>query len=465
MTDNSSEVAVRPEKLAPHSSEAEEAVLGSILINPDILDEVIAIVLPPDFYILRNGYIFEAILAVRERGEDIDNLTVIQELRDRGRLNDVGGSAYITYLLNNTPTHIHAETYANIVVRAAQRRLLLAAASGVARAALEENAEIEDVLDHAVQIIETATLRRSAAFLSSGYSLVDEALDQFLAWTGDPAEVRGLRSGIPKLDQLIGGFGAGRMYTLYGATGMGKSTMAAYIAINFMEQAPGLVVSTEMDGVFWIQRAVSDLSGIEYRRLESGHLTRQEKDTAGEIYQRLHRLRPNFTALRMSDPTPADIRANVRRLKRAGKCEWILIDSVNNIRVPGVNDIYPRTSIAADTALELAYDGLTVLVTSQTGRNAKARPNKMPQLNDAEGSGKVEQNSHMVIGIYRHDYYVERGEAKPSAAFPPGRTLLTVLKNRTGGSGRGIPVQFIPGRGFEYDTRISHSISVEDDDQ
>jgi hypothetical protein len=124
---------------------------------------------------------------------------------------------------------------------------------------------------------------------------------------------------------------------------------------------------------------------------------------------------------------------------------------VNNIRVPGVDDIYPRTSIAADTALELAYDGLTVLATSQTGRNAKARPNKMPQLNDAEGSGKVEQNSHMVIGIYRHDYYTERGEAKPSDAFPPGRTLLTILKNRTGGSGKGIPVQFIPGIGYEYD--------------
>jgi replicative DNA helicase len=317
MSDNSNGVMVHPENLAPHSSEAEEAVLGSILINPDVLDEVITIVFPPDFYILRNGYVYEAILAVRERGEDIDNLTVIQELRDRGRLNDVGGSAYITYLLNSTPTHIHAETYANIVATVGTAPFAVSGSVRCGESSPGRKRRDCDVVDHAVQIMEAATLRRTAAFVSSGYDLVDEALDQFLLWTGDPAEVRGLRSGIPKLDQLIGGFGKGRMYTLYGATGMGKSTLAAWIVTNFMEQAPGLVVSTEMDGVFWLQRAVSDLSGIEYRRLESGHLSKDEKDLAAQIYGRFHRLRGNFTALRMSNPTPSDIRANVRRLRRA----------------------------------------------------------------------------------------------------------------------------------------------------
>src|SRR5690348_10662465 len=139
----------QPEKIAPHSAEAEEAVLGSVLINPDALFEVAAFLQGSDFFIVRNGWVWEAINAVHDRGEAIDSLTVIQELRNRGQLDSIGGSAYITYLINNTPTHIHAETYGRMVERAAIRRRLLTAASEIAQTALEENAEINDVIDHA----------------------------------------------------------------------------------------------------------------------------------------------------------------------------------------------------------------------------------------------------------------------------------------------------------------------------
>src|SRR5574343_127942 len=108
--DNEVAAISRPDQLAPHSVEAEEAVLGSILINPDVLLDVSGFLAPADFFIVRNGWVYESVLAVYARGEAIDNLTVVQELRNREQLETVGGSAYVAYLINNTPTHSHAET-------------------------------------------------------------------------------------------------------------------------------------------------------------------------------------------------------------------------------------------------------------------------------------------------------------------------------------------------------------------
>src|SRR4051812_15109105 len=147
----------QPEKIAPASPEAEEAVLGSILINPQAILEVASFLQAADFFIVKNGWVWDAIHAIHERGEAIDNLTVIEELRHRGQLDSIGGSAYITYLINNTPTHIHVETYGHMVESAAMRRRLLAAAGDIAQIALEENAAITEVIDQAESTLFTVT--------------------------------------------------------------------------------------------------------------------------------------------------------------------------------------------------------------------------------------------------------------------------------------------------------------------
>lgn len=440
--------------VAPNSAEAEEALLGSVIIDPDAYYDV-AFLQAADFFILRNGWVWQAIQALHERHEGIDNLTVVAELEAVGKLENVGGSAYITRLINSVPTFDHAETYARLIERAAMRRRLLAAAGEVAQAALQGDVDVSEAIDRAQQAIEAVATRRSAAFMVSGIEVVNSAVDKFLEWTGDPATVRGLKSGIPELDRETGGFEPGRPYTLYGATNMGKSTLAAFLAVNLAEQGPGFIVTTEMIPEFWIHRSVSDLSGIPFNKLKSGQLNKEEKHLAGTIYDRLSRLAPHLNVLRLSTPTPADIKGNVRKLMRQGLCRWVLIDSINNITVPGVNEIYPQTSAAASCAQSIGVDlGAVVLQTSQIGRNVKMRDNKMPRLNDGEGSGKIEQTSAMVFGIYRHDYYVKRGEAKPSATFPEGGTILSVLKNETGPSGQWIPLRFEPG-GFVHDNRTS----------
>ncbi|MCD4684428.1 MAG: replicative DNA helicase, partial [Anaerolineae bacterium] len=144
----------------PHSVEAEEAVLGSILINPDAIFDVASFLQPEDFYIVRNGWVWEAIANLQERGEQIDYLTVIEELRTQARLDEVGGAAYITYLINHTPATIYTETYGRVVERASLRRKMLKAASEIAKLAHEEDSEISDVIDRSEAALFQVTERR-----------------------------------------------------------------------------------------------------------------------------------------------------------------------------------------------------------------------------------------------------------------------------------------------------------------
>src|SRR5215510_351160 len=161
MTDNMNPVPSNsPDRVAPHSIDAEEAVLGSILINPDAILEIASFLQSTDFFIVKNAWVYDAILAVHERGEAIDSLTVAQELRSRGQLDNIGGPAYLIYLSNNTPTHIHAESYGRIVERESIKRRLLGAASDIAQTALEGNAEISEVIDRAESALFVVTERR-----------------------------------------------------------------------------------------------------------------------------------------------------------------------------------------------------------------------------------------------------------------------------------------------------------------
>lgn len=444
VVDDYGPVLENPEKLAPNSPEAEEAVLGSILINPDALFDVAAFLQSTDFFIVRNAWIWDALLTINERGDAIDNLTLIQELRVRNQLDQVGGAAYITKLINNTPTHIHAETYGRIVSNAAIRRRLMAAAAAIAQTAMEENAEIEQVVNEVTATLEAVTLRSTKAELATGQQVVEASMQDYLAWIGDPREVRGLATGIVPLDRIMGGMEEGGIYTIFGPTKSGKSTLAAWVALNLAEQVPILVVSTEMDSKFWLTRVVSDLSGIPYAKLKSGQLDSMEKDTVAAIYGRLYRISHHITMLQTATPSPAQIKANVAALHRRGQCEVVLIDSVQNVVTPGVTEIFPRVTLAADLGIQLSRTGVRVLQTSQTGRNAKNRPDKEsgPELTDAAGSQAVENNSWMVLGMHRMGYY------KPDPVDIDYRVKLRILGGRTVPLGHTVYMRFAPGIGY-----------------
>src|SRR5262245_10415238 len=189
----------------PFSQEAEEAVIGAVLMDPFVFILLIAFLFPDDFYILRNGYIWEAMKRINARGEAIDYLVTLEELENQGRLKEIGGPAYLTHLMNSTPTSIHAEVYGRLVERAATRRRLLLAADEIKGLALDEEKAIEEVTGEAESRLFKVTersLHRELIPLSEAISAYFDRID-FLMHNQDMS--LGLPTGFRDLDELLAG--------------------------------------------------------------------------------------------------------------------------------------------------------------------------------------------------------------------------------------------------------------------
>ncbi len=421
----------QPEKIAPASPEAEEAVLGSILINPQAILEVAAFLQTSDFFIVRNGWVWDAICAVHERGEAIDNLTVIEELKHRNQLDAIGGSAYITYLINNTPTHIHAETYGHIVERAAMRRRLLAAAGDIAQIALEENAEINDVIDQSESTLFQVTERRLRRELVPIQQAASDYFDRIEYLYNHQDEPLGLPTGFTDLDRLLGGLQRSDLIIVAARPGVGKTSFMLSIALNAAKLHGGRVAifSMEMATEQLVQRLIAAETGINSQRLRLGNLDEREWGLFAEATGKLVNLHIYM------DDTPAisipQMRTKSRRLYREHGLDLIVVDylqlmsggtSKNDNRVQEISYISRGLK-------ELAREiNVPVLAAAQLSRAVEQRTDKRPQLSDLRESGSIEQDADVVMFIYRDDLYDENSERQNQAD-------ILVSKHRNGPTG------------------------------
>lgn len=296
-------------------------------------------------------------------------------------------------------------------------------------------------LDHSRITVQGKAVQSFAHLVSLRHKRLDEARKH-------PDPVQGLRSHIPQLDRLIGGFVPGRVHTFYGDTGMGKSTTVASIVAQFAGQAAGFIIPTESMPGDYLDKLVAYKAQVPFDLIETGQVNDQQYKTIMAAYSWLEEKNCHF--LDSLQPTAATIGSAVRDGIKAYNYQWVLIDSINNLTSVLHDDLYGVTSEAADFAQELARLGLVVLITSQVGRNLKNRKkSKMPTLNDALGSGRIEQNSDVVISLYNHAYYVERDEMKPNDKFPPGLLFARCLKHRWRGGqvNRGAFITFKGGVG------------------
>ncbi len=393
MTDSGVGAVSRPDTIAPHSAEAEEAVLGSILINPDAIFEVAAFLQASDFFIVRNAWIYEAINAVHDRGEAIDNLTVIQELRNRGQLESVGGSAYIAYLMNNTPTHIHAETYGHIVERAAIRRRLLTAASEIAQTALEENAEINEVIDRVESTLFSVTERRLRKDLIPVRQAVSEYFNRIEYLYTHQDEPLGLPTGFIDLDKLLGGLQRSDLCIVAARPGVGKTSFMLSIALNAARARPSkpttiAIFSMEMSTEQLIQRFIAAETSINSQKLRLGNLDEREWGLFVEATGKLSNLRLFL------DDTPAvsvpQIRTKCRRLYREHGLDLIIVDYLQ-LMSAGIGRNENRVqeiSYISRGLKELARElNVPLLSAAQLSRAVEQRQDKRPQLSDLRESG------------------------------------------------------------------------------
>ncbi len=427
MTDDS-RLSVPPN--APYSQEAEEAVIGSILVNPNAYVALAAFLEADDFYLLRHQLLWQAIARLNERNEALDYLTIVTELKNMGWLEDVGGPAYLTRLINSTPHAIHAEFYGRIVERAAVRRRLLKAADEIKALAVDEQLDIDRVVNEAESRLFDVTDRQVKREFKSMYEAVGQYFDQIEYLMQNRDKSFGVPTGFKDLDQLLGGFQRSDLVIFAGRPGMGKTAFLLSAAANAARIGARVAIfSMEMGSDQIVQRLISMETGIGTQKLRLAQLTPQEYMRFVEAAGRVSRM-PIFI-----DDTPAlsplQIRTKCRRLQHEHGLDMIMVDYLQLMNAGGQyqNNRVQEISYISRALKELARElNVPLISAAQLSRAVEQRQDKRPVLSDLRESGSIEQDSDVVMFLYRDVVYNEATEY-------PNQADIIVSKHRNGPTG------------------------------
>jgi len=396
--------------IAPNSVEAEEALLGAVLINPEAYVWVHGLVEVADFFIVRHGWIWDAIARLHARREAIDNLTVAEELRRVGQLEEAGGPAYLTRLITLTPTSIHADAYAQVVARAALRRRLLAYAGEVAKLAHDEALETPVLMERVYQDMLTLDDARAAG---GGLQPFRRALDNLYAQLetryAAPERTHNFATGFTDLDKHLGGVEPDEFVLIAARPGVGKSIMLMNIAEHAVRTGKVVALfSLEMADIQLARRALSGASGVNSHGLRTGRVTADEYTRAMGGLTRLNdELGDNLYIDHRGGLTPAQIRAEALRLRALrGRVDAVLIDYTQLIKVLDRNKRYEEVTAISIAMKALAREmNCPVIAAAQLSRALEQRGEKRPQLSDLRDSGQLEQDADIVLGLYLDAMY------------------------------------------------------------
>lgn len=382
-----------PAKSIPANIEAERAVLGSLMIDPDAIIKVANFLRAEDFFRERHAWLYEAMLALNERREPLDFVTIVDELERRNQLEEIGGPAYLTELITNTPTALYIDHYARIVERTALLRRLIAAAGKIAEIAYDESQDVDEVVDHAEQLIFGVSESRIHRDLTPIRAIMSNVVDRidFLARNQDT--LMGVPTGFTMLDRLLGGLQKSDLLILAGRPGMGKTSFGLSIAQNAARRygARVAVFSLEMSNEQLVQRLLSMETGIDSHRLRMGAVQEEEWPILLEAANLLA-----STSIFIDD-TPAasvtDIRTKCRRLYAEHGLDMILIDYMQLMTGQsggnGRNENRQQEiSYISRSLKSLARElNVPVIALSQLSRAVEARADKRPMLSDLRESG------------------------------------------------------------------------------
>lgn len=436
----------KTEKFSPHSVEAEEATIGSILIWPEVIAEVCTIVQAEDFFIVKNAWVFAAIRTLYERGDNIDTLTVSQELRQRGQLDDIGGPAYLLLLSNNTPTHIHVITYANMVARMAYRRRILATCSDMAQSALQEDVELEDVLSYCKGQFSRLLARGTKRAGHTSKQLASANLDEWERRQEQGGGIIGIPTGSNQLDAWIGGMMAGRVTFIGGRPKMGKTAAQLALLLRaarylYANRLAGMcyMFSLEMSAEDVTYRLLAQLSDLWLSALMLGKMT----DDAARAYTKAVSDFSNLPIF-IDDTAGLSARDIGDRLEayslRYGAPALIVVDYVQIVH-GGRSKSY--TGDARHVEVEDAAYGLADLAKrfnchlvsgAQVKQDVDTRQDKRPGASDLANSDGILRAASHVITLYR-----------PGVYFPGGSSAdleWCLVANRHGETGTAVDMRW-----------------------
>ncbi len=422
-----------PIQTTPANIEAEQAVLGALLIDPDAILKVATFLRAQDFYRESHRWIYEALLALHERREPPDILTVQDELERQGHLEEIGGPAYLTELMNSTPTSLYVDHYARIVERTAILRRLIHAAGQIAELAYQEANDVDEVVDRAEQIIFQISEHRSQRDLRPIGTVMRDVVDRIDFLATHQGTIMGVPTGFTLLDRMLGGLQKSDLIILAGRPGMGKTSLALSIAQNAAKRhdARVAIFSLEMSAEQLVQRLLSVESAIDSYRLRLGQIHEEEWPILLEAANTLAHTRIFI------DDTPGatvtEIRTKARRLYAEHGLDLILIDYMQLMsggRAMGRGENRQQEISYISRSLKALARELNVPVVaiSQLSRAVESRSDKRPMLSDLRESGSIEQDADVVLFVYREDYYDEETDRQNIAD-------IIVAKHRHGSTG------------------------------
>ena len=367
----------------PHSREAEEAVVGSVLINQDVYEDVSTILRAADFYIVRLRWIWEAFDRLRNRREPIDNLTVAEEMDRKGQLEDAGGPAYLVSLLNQVPTTLNAEAYARIVRMDGLRRRYLAAASTIARCAYDRSLEPDELTTAIDKAILDAQERITARDNLDAAQILSEVYDDAAEQAKHPNWVWGMSTGFPDWDRLTGGLHRGQTTIVSAPPGSGKTTLVMQVARNVARKHGVLIHELEMDRRDLGAKLFASECGITTRQLKSGHVPDDKWET---MLQALAKYEKEMQLLINDTPgiTTSQLRANLARVSRQRNIGLLVVDYVNLLADRDSRDENENAAIKLRRLRDIAREFNVALLTIQS-MNKEGMNSDVPGLGDVSG--------------------------------------------------------------------------------
>ena len=428
------------EQLLPHDLEAEEAVVGSLLIDGDSFLRIAPLIKSEDFYREKNQVCFAGCVALFQRDEAIDQVTLARELGRTGQLDTVGGMAYLSHLISITPTSAHSEYYAQAVARTSVMRRLIEAASKISAIGYDDTDDVESTLRQAEDVLFQVRSGRVERGFIPLRQIYDQYLEERAALVDSPDPVGGpVMTGFNDLDELLGGMQRSDMIVLGARPALGKSTLALNISLNAAKNGATVgIFSLEMSRDQLAARILSADAEIDSLRLRLGLSSEAEEQRITNSIGRLSDL-PVYI-----DDTSfqgvLEMRGKARRLYLEHGLDLLVVDYLQLIEGRGrgdnrVQEISEITRSIKGMARDLR---VPVITCSQMSRVVENRTGHRPQLSDLRDSGSIEQDSDLVLFIHREDVYFTEEEweqQNPGRVYPKNIAEIIIAKHRNGPTG------------------------------
>ena len=419
-----------PDKLPPQNNDAEQSLLGCLMLDKDAIVKVVDFIRAEDFYKGLHQDIFQVMHDLYERSEPIDILSVSSKLRERNKLEDIGGSAYLTALINTVPTATHIANYAKIVREKKILRDLISVSEEIGLSAFDETEEVDNLLDRAEKTVFDIGQRALTQNFIAIKDILPETFERLDTLSKHHGSLRGLATGFKDLDKRLSGLQKSDLIILAARPGMGKTSLALDIARNvaIREGKPVGLFSLEMGKDQLADRLISSTGNIDSWHLRTGQLVDDD-------YSRIQHAMGSLSEapLYIDDAGSVNIlqmRAMARRLQANKGLSLLIVDylqlmqPMNRFASP-VQQVTENTRALKILAKEL---DVPVLVLSQLSRAVEQRVPQIPKLSDLRESGSIEQDADVVMFIYREDVYNE-------TSLKPGIAQIIIDKHRNGPTG------------------------------